>query len=151
MSINRTPHVTDLRKMPGHLIRRLNQISMAVFAERMAAGGFDLTSVQFAALTYIQTHPGTDQTSLARAIAYDKVTIGGVVDRLCHKGLVLREPSTTDRRARVLHLTDKGAETLARARPLVEDLQRDILKTLGDDEYAQIMALLDKATRDSAP
>lgn len=142
--------MSDLRKFPGHLIRRLNQMSAAVFAERMAAGGFDLTSVQFAALTHIESHPGTDQTSLARAIAYDKVTIGGVVDRLRQKGLVSREPSTTDRRARVLHLTDQGTELLAQVDPIVGDLQRDILSKLSDEEYDQIMGLLDKATRKNA-
>ena len=142
--------MTDLRKMPGHLIRRLNQMSVAVFADRMSRAGVDLTPVQFAALTHIRSHPGTDQASLARAIAYDKATMGGVVDRLCQKRLVRRDASETDRRARALHLTGEGTKLLQSVQPLVETLQRDILANLSDEEYAQIMGLLDKATRKDA-
>jgi hypothetical protein len=40
--------------MPGHLIRRAQQISTALFAEECAE--FDLTSVQYAALTAIHAH-----------------------------------------------------------------------------------------------
>ena len=40
----------DRIKMPGHLIRRLHQQSTQVFQAQMQAAGFDLTSVQFAAL-----------------------------------------------------------------------------------------------------
>lgn len=39
----------DIHKMPGHLARRLHQISVAIFAEHMRRAGFDLTPVQFAA------------------------------------------------------------------------------------------------------
>ena len=41
-----------LLDMPGHLIRRAQQISTALFAEECAA--FDLTSVQYAALAAIR-------------------------------------------------------------------------------------------------
>ena len=39
-----------LNAMPGHLIRRLHQLSTATFSEQMKAAGIDMTSVQFAAL-----------------------------------------------------------------------------------------------------
>ena len=61
---------------------RLHQISVEIFASRMAEAGIDLTPVQFAALTTVDDNPGVDQATLAGLIAYDKVTIGGVVDRL---------------------------------------------------------------------
>ena len=138
--------VTNIRQMPGHLIRRMQQASVAVFSEKMAKAGIDLTSVQFAALVHINAKPGIDQTTLARAIAYDKVTIGGVVDRLCQKGFVLREPSQIDRRARVLRLTDQGQQMLTTANPIVEKLQADILSKLDADEQERLVVLLTKAT-----
>ena len=57
----------------------------------MAEAGFDLTPVQFAALAVIAEHPRIDQATLAGLIAYDRVTIGGVVDRLSQKGYILRD------------------------------------------------------------
>ena len=94
--------------MPGHLIRRLHQLSTQLFAQRIRDAGFDLTPVQFAALDALQGHPGVDQASLAQAIAKDRATIGAVVDRLEQKGLVARIVSSRDKRARELTLTDDG-------------------------------------------
>lgn len=136
----------EIQDMAGHLIRRLHQISVSVFSERMKEAGFDLTPVQFAALTAVEANPGIDQASLAGRIAYDRVTIGGVVDRLEGKGLVTRTISTQDRRARAVSLTALGAETLARARPVVRGLQPDILSGLSAAERAQLIGLMKKTT-----
>ena len=46
--------MTDVSRMPGHLIRRLHQISTHVFMTRTREAGFDLTPVQFAALDAIR-------------------------------------------------------------------------------------------------
>jgi DNA-binding MarR family transcriptional regulator len=69
-------------RMPGHLIRRLHQMSVAVFAEKIAAAGADITPVQYGALCAVRAYPGLDQATVASMIAYDRVTIGGVLDRL---------------------------------------------------------------------
>jgi DNA-binding MarR family transcriptional regulator len=136
----------QLHDMPGHLIRRLHQISVSVFSEQMKLAGIDLTPVQFAALSAIDAHPDIDQATLAGLIAYDRVTIGGVVDRLEAKGLVTRRISQQDRRARSVRLTEIGAQTLTIARPLVLAFQDDILTGLTPDERAQLMALIRKTT-----
>lgn len=130
--------------MPGHLIRRLQQISTSVFGEQMKMAGIDLTSPQFAALAVLDDHPGIDQATLAGLIAHDRPTIGGVVDRLSTKGLVERRVSETDRRARALRLTRRGKTVLARSRPIVIALQREILPGLTDDERDEFMRLAAK-------
>ncbi|AEQ52092.1 MarR family winged helix-turn-helix transcriptional regulator [Pelagibacterium halotolerans] len=132
-------------KMPGHLIRRLHQYSTQVFLQRAREAGFDLTPVQFAALDALRDRPGTDQAGLAEAIGKDRATIGAVVDRLEQKNLLKRDVSTSDRRARVLSLTDRGETLLSEVLPLVERLQKEILPGLDDAEYEQFIALAAKA------
>ncbi|SLN56120.1 Transcriptional regulator HosA [Falsiruegeria litorea R37] len=132
--------------MPGHLIRRLNQISVALFMDRMTQAGIKLTPVQFATLTAIETNPGLDQASLAGLIAYDRATLGKVVDRLDARGLVRRTISEHDRRAKCLHLAEAGQELLAAARPHVEAVQPEMLSGLSTTEQAQLIALLKKTT-----
>jgi DNA-binding MarR family transcriptional regulator len=139
--------MTDLETMPGHLIRRLQQISVSLFTARMAEAGLDLTSVQFAALATLRDRLGLDQQTLAGLIAYDRVTIGGVLDRLVEKGLVLREVSPLDRRARVLRLSADGESVLALALPWVDRVQEDILTLLSSEERSNFMALLRRVTR----
>ncbi|PHP67899.1 transcriptional regulator [Zhengella mangrovi] len=134
----------DFQEMPGHLIRRLHQISVSVFADDMARSGLDITPVQFAALNVLQSRPGIDQATLAGLIAYDRVTIGGVVDRLVQKDLVTRTVNPDDRRARRLHLTGEGERVLASAAPIVRDVQARILSGLDDGERAMLLSLLKK-------
>ncbi|UWQ97499.1 MarR family transcriptional regulator [Rhodobacteraceae bacterium M385] len=133
--------------MPGHLIRRLQQISVSIFSERMRSEGIDMTSPQFAALAILEEHPGIDQATLAGLIALDRPTIGGVIDRLAAKGLVARKVSETDRRAKQLALTPEGKAMVARMRPLVEATQSKVLDGLTADEQAQFTALAEKITR----
>lgn len=135
----------DRFDMAGHLIRRLHQQSTLVFQTQTQAAGFDLTSVQFAALDAIAQQPGIDQASLAATISFDRATIGGVIDRLEHKGLVQREVSAQDRRARLLRLTPAGERLLRACRPVVEALQADILAPLSRAERATFLGLARKA------
>lgn len=135
----------DRIEMAGHLIRRLHQQSTQVFQSRTQAAGFELTSVQFAALDAIAQQPDIDQASLAATIGFDRATIGGVVDRLEQKGLLQRVVSAQDRRARRLHLTSAGERLLAASRPVVEALQADILAPLSAAERAAFLVLAHKA------
>jgi DNA-binding MarR family transcriptional regulator len=132
--------------MPGHLARRFQQIAVAVFLAEVEAAGHDLTPVQYAALAAIGTNHGVDQVTLAGLIAYDRTTITGVVDRLVQKGLVVRQESSRDRRARELKITDTGRRTLRSITPAVEAAQRIMLRGLTDKEAKEFMRLLQKAT-----
>jgi MarR family transcriptional regulator, temperature-dependent positive regulator of motility len=129
----------DMLNMAGHLIRRLHQQSTQIFVQRTQAAGFDLTPVQFAALDAIHTHPATDQACVAGIIGYDRATIGGVIDRLEKKGWVSRVVNERDRRARVLSLTNEGLRVLTALRPIVHDLQTDILRPLSTADQARFI------------
>jgi DNA-binding MarR family transcriptional regulator len=134
----------DRIEMAGHLIRRLHQQSTQVFQARTQAAGVDMTSVQFAALDAIAQQPGIDQASLAATISFDRATIGGVLDRLEQKGLVLRSVSAHDRRARQLSMTPEGEKLLKTSRPVVEALQADILAPLSAPERVAFLTLAHK-------
>jgi DNA-binding MarR family transcriptional regulator len=140
-----TEQPMDRIEMAGHLIRRLHQQSTQVYQARTQAAGFELTSVQFAALDAVAQQPGIDQASLAATISFDRATIGGVVDRLEQKGLIERTVSPDDRRARLLQLTAAGRRQLAALRPVVEALQAEILAPLSAKERAAFLALARKA------
>jgi len=137
--------LSNPNELPGHLARRFQQIAVAVFLAEVEDAGFDLTPVQYAALASINANPTIDQITLAGLIAYDRTTITGVVDRLVQKGLVVRETSSRDRRARELRLTDEGRKTLRKITPAVESAQRIMLRGLSEKEAAELMQLLRKA------
>ena len=133
--------------MAGHLIRRLNQASTQVFTRQVQEAGVDLTPVQFAAMDAITNHPGIDQAGVALRIAYDRATIGGVIDRLEQKGYVTRNVSKQDRRAREVWPTDKGVRVYEDILPVVAALQDEILPGLSAEERAMFLDLAAKAIR----
>ncbi|APG46640.1 MarR family winged helix-turn-helix transcriptional regulator [Phaeobacter porticola] len=142
-----TDSQVDTLQFPGHLIRRLHQISVALFADHMARNAIDLTPVQFAAIEAVAHQPGVDQATIAARIAYDRATLGKVIDRLESKALIRRSVSPTDRRARVVTLTDEGHALLIEALPIVQALQAEILTGLTPAEQAQMTSLLTKVTQ----
>jgi DNA-binding MarR family transcriptional regulator len=131
----------DRTDMAGHLIRRLHQQSTQAFLTQTQAAGFDLTSVQFAALDAIAEQPGVDQAGLAATIGFDRATIGGVIERLEQKGWIRRVVSERDRRARELSLTPEGARIRSALLPIVRGLQDEILLPLAPAEREAFLAL----------
>ena len=134
----------ELLNVAGHLIRCLQQKSTAIFQSRMKIAGYDLTAVQFAAMRVLAEKPGIEQAQIAEMIAYDRATIGGVVDRLEKKNYITRTVSQNDRRARQVRLTELGLQVFNDVCPLVEALQQDILAGLDESERQQFLMLARK-------
>lgn len=131
-----------LYAMPGHLIRRGQQIAVSLFIEETAA--FGVTPVQYAALVAIREQPDIDATRLSQLIAFDRSTIGSVLARLEGKGLIARTGGARDKRVKRLRVTRRGAALLDRIGTSVERAQQRILAPLAPAERRQLMALLTK-------
>jgi MarR family transcriptional regulator, lower aerobic nicotinate degradation pathway regulator len=125
---------------PGYLFRRMQQIAVALFIEECKA--FDLTPVQYAALIAIHTHPGIDATRLSAVIAFDRSTLGSVIERLEAKQLIDRKPSPEDKRVKLLYLTRAGAAILRDIMPSVEKAQARMLQPLKAADRKVLLALL---------
>jgi len=125
---------------PGYLFRRMQQIAVAIFMEECRE--FDLTPVQYAALVAIQTHPGIDATRLSAVIAFDRSTLGSVIERLQAKGLIERAASVEDRRVKLLTITKAGAALLRDIVPSVERAQARMLQPLKAVDRKMLMMLL---------
>src|SRR6188472_361086 len=125
---------------PGYLFRRMQQIAVAIFVEECKA--FDLTPVQYAALVAIHTHPGIDATRLSAVIAFDRSTLGSVIERLEAKKLIDRKPSAEDKRVKLLVLTKAGAAILRDIVPWVEKAQARMLQPLKPADRKLLLGLL---------
>lgn len=136
------PNSFHFQHAPGHLIRRAQQLAVAIFMEETAA--FEITPVQFAILSALEETPGADQVTLAGRVAFDPATSGSVIGRLEAKGLVRREADVHDRRRKLLWLTPEGARTVQQMRRAVVRAQNRILGPLAVAEREQFVGLLDK-------
>ncbi|MFM8567374.1 MAG: MarR family winged helix-turn-helix transcriptional regulator [Gemmatimonadota bacterium] len=133
-------NLDDLYTHPGHLIRRVHQIAVALFMAECGESG--ITPVQYACLKALKANPGVDATRLSALIAFDRSTIGNVLERLERKGLIQRFPSADDKRIKLLKLVPQGRLLLRRLETAVARSQKKILAPLSAEQQRTLMKLL---------
>jgi DNA-binding MarR family transcriptional regulator len=129
-----------LSRRPGFLVRRLHQIHLALFAKE--CGGFNVTPVQYSAMTILAERPGLEQLDLANEIGVDRTTIGDVLVRMEKRGLVRRTVSLKDRRAKLVRLTAKGTKLYRAMAAPVKRTHDQTLKALPATDRAAFMQAL---------
>src|SRR6059058_2796345 len=136
--------LSRLYARPGFLLRRAHQISAAVFED--ACRGVGLTPAQFGVLTVLQAHPGLGQSSLARALGFDKVTVLRVLRGLQARGLVTRAPAEDNRRNVSVALTHDGELLLQQAQRPAERAYKRLMAPLTREQQDQLLELLQLLT-----
>lgn len=132
----------DFAQAPGHLVRRTQQIAVALFMAELAHE--DVTPVQFAILNAVMDRPGIDQVTLASLVAFDAATSGSVIGRLEAKAWIRREADPLDRRRKLLWVTDAGQVANLNMKTAVERVQQKLLNPLNADESKVLVSLLSK-------
>ncbi len=97
-------------------------------------------SVLFTAMTGEFT-----QTEIAKMVGLDKTTMVVTVDELERAGLAERRPSSTDRRARVIEVTDAGVRLVCEADEVLDRVRNDVLSVLEPDERHVFLRALGNA------
>jgi DNA-binding MarR family transcriptional regulator len=125
---------------PAFLLAQIGAYCATRFASRLEA--LALTPAHAGVLRIIAASEGINQRDLAERLAILPARLVGLIDSLEERGLVERRVQRQDRRNHALHLTPAGFAMLAQLGRVARDHQADVLKGLGDDERAQLAALL---------
>lgn len=136
--------LSRLYARPGFLLRRAHQISAAVFEDECRS--LQLTPAQFGVLTVLQAHPGLGQSSLARALGFDKVTVLRVLRGLEARGFVERGPAQESRRNVSVSLTPEGETVLRQAQKPAERAYKRLMAPLNPAQQEQLLELLQLLT-----
>ena len=130
----------NLDKNPGFLFRRMQQVSVSLFLDRLRE--FDITPLQYTILRIIRAQPEIDQISVSSQAILDASTVKDIVARLETKGLVKRKTGKQDRRTRSVSLTRAGDKLLAAVEQEVRRAQKELLAPLSGQEQATLLRLL---------
>jgi MarR family transcriptional regulator for hemolysin len=84
------------------------------------------------------------QSQLAGLCCLDKTTMVFTVDELERAGFAERRPSRTDRRARIITVTDAGQRVVEEAQAVVARIYADVLGALPPDERDVFVHALDR-------
>lgn len=137
----------ELAAHPGYLIRRAQQVSVALFNESL--GRFGITPTQALCLHAIGRRPGIDQMTVARLIEIDHATAAMVIAGLAKAGFVTRKVDPNDRRRRTLAITRSGTALIKRMGAFRESAAQ-LLTVFRPEEARAFTALLTRFVEEHA-
>lgn len=120
-------------------LRRAARVVTRIFDEGLRPSG--LRSTQFSILAVLNGVGSSTINELAKALVMDRTTLARNLKPLETHGLV-EVISGKDLRTRLVALTPAGRKLLARALPLWEQTQRDVIDRLGDGPWYNLMERL---------
>ncbi|WP_271219296.1 MarR family winged helix-turn-helix transcriptional regulator [Streptosporangium carneum] len=122
-----TSTAPDLSYLLDHTSHALRTRMAAALAE------IGLTARMHCVLVHALEEERT-QIQLAEIGDMDKTTMVVTVDALEKAGLAERRPSSTDRRARIIAVTEEGARVAGRSQEIVDRVHREALAAMPGDE-----------------
>ena len=131
----------DINSSIGFLLSKAYQRAWAILREEIES--YELTPPQFALLAFLWQQDGLTQVELSEKGQIDRTTLGGLIDRLEKTGLVERRPHPRDRRAHMVHLTERGREL---ERPLSDCAGRSLERFtagLSSQEISELRRMLE--------
>jgi DNA-binding MarR family transcriptional regulator len=133
--------ITGLLNTAGHLLS--NRLAVAL-------ADVDLTPRMQCVLVHALEEERT-QIQLAALADLDKTTMVSTVDELEKRGLAERRPSGTDRRARVIAVTDRGRAAAAEGQRIVDQVHLDALGGLSREDRRAFLDALSKLAEIRGP
>ena len=111
-----------------------------LFLEQLGQHG--VTPIQFTVLRLLDAAADIDQVTIAKRAALDPSTVTDVISRMEQKGLVERAPASTDRRKRIVRLTNEGKDVLELARPLAARAREILFSPLDPVQQKTLLDLI---------
>jgi DNA-binding MarR family transcriptional regulator len=128
----------DLGALFARITRRL------IDAERPLLQAHGLSMWAYIALSHLTREPAGTQLALAQSMRYDKTRLIGLLDELEDDGLITRTVDPTDRRARIVTLTEAGEARHAAARADIRAMEDELLENLNPAEQARLRHTLSR-------
>ncbi|MFV0512867.1 MAG: MarR family winged helix-turn-helix transcriptional regulator [Jhaorihella sp.] len=115
-----------------------------LFANRLhrRIGPLGLSPARFPVLLELWEQDGLTQSELVRRLDVEQATMANTLGRMERDGLIERQPSRTDRRARLVYLTPKARALQADAVAAAQAENRQALSSLSEAEQARFLDLM---------
>jgi len=137
---------------PSTLLYLMKQVELAVRAGLDdLTRPYDLTALQYTALTVLERHADLTSAHLARHSFVTAQTMADMVTTLLGRGLIERHRDPADRRRLVIALTPEGQRALDELEPQVAALEAEMLTLLTAEEAEQLRRSLERCREALAP
>ncbi len=133
---------TKPRRDLVHLLSRAEHFAVRRLAAALEDESAGCTIEQWRVLNLLADGAGHPMTEVADHGLLPAPTATKLVDRLVADTLVYRHPDPADRRRVLVYLADRGRELHGRLASIVDRVQSDVLRELGDE--SEFEALMDR-------
>lgn len=128
MSKAKSNKAGPLDRSPSHLLHRALQRALDLYAH--SAGPEAVSQRQYAVLAAVAADEGLTQSTLVKVTGIDRSTLAELVARMIRNGLLERERSAADARAKAVRLTEAGRAAMEAAAPRAAEADAALLKLL---------------------
>ena len=126
----------------GFLMADVSRLIRKRFDERARAIG--ATRAQWRTLIVVMRNEGVNQGTLAELLEVEPITLCRMIDRLEEAGLVERRRDPADRRAWLIHLTDKAGPVLTKVKAIADSLFEEVLAGVPENDRDRLNLTLER-------
>jgi len=119
----------------GFLIGDLSRIIRADIDRRIEATGIGLTPGEARTLAYIARFGEGRQNVLAERMGLEAMTLSSYLDRLERQGYIQRTADPTDRRAKIVQLTEAAEFALETIFRVVQEVRQRARGNMNEDQW----------------
>lgn len=102
----------------------------------------ELSLMKFIAHHYMKFEKAPTLVTISHVIGISGATATTLADRLIKKGLLKKEVSPTDKRAKLISLTDKGYDYLRANQHRNREILMKVISSLGEDDICELVRIL---------
>lgn len=131
-----------LKESSGHLFHLISLNLRKKLEKEIVHLGLT-SSHQFGVLLLLSKN-SMSQKEISDMSLADEPTASRMLNRMIKNNLITKKRSKDDKRKQVVYLTDKGKELLDKVLPIVQKINQEIKDLLLDEEYNQLLRILNK-------
>ena len=131
--------IAKCNECTGFNLKKATRVIQNLFDEAFRPVGLEGT--QYTVLAHIFVHGPISLTKVADLMHVDRTTLARNLAPLEKKCLVEIKPGS-DKRAKIINITDRGKEVLTQAYPIWKKIQKRIKETLGFDNWESMISNL---------
>ncbi len=134
----------ELKKTLGPWLGKTSKMIGCLINEVLVENNIALTREQWVILIKLHIQGGLAQNELAFITERDKTSLTRLINTMERKGLVIRKISKTDKRVKLVYLTEFGKSEYKNALPVMQNIIQNLQKGLSEEEINNTIQTLQK-------
>lgn len=135
MARGQSPAPPDERLHVGQLLVHLTRLFQTELFARINAAGLEDARISHTHVTAYIKADGSRLTELATQARMTRPAMAEIVDDLQRLGIVERRPDPSDRRAKLITLTDEGWKAIRVAQAIIAELETEYAAVVGRERF----------------